>query len=131
MQVLQQSQRDEFTQRLSAHVRTCYDGLPQSEVELRAVIGEAIDAAGRYDIFKADDVRRYLECCLRFGTDFDHSASTGWAADILNTRALDGATKMDRIEEYELFVLKGRTGGHFGETATETTVEQAGNPSGG
>ena len=131
MRVLEQVQRDEFIERVSAHVRACYRELPESEPALRALIEHAIARADQYEIRQADDVRRYVECCLRFGKDFDQTPSTAWAAAILNTRAFDGTTKMDRIDAYELFVLKGRPGVADGDTEIETPAEPAGDQRGG
>lgn len=131
MRVLEKVQRDHFIRLVSAHVRACYQELPEGEPALRSLIEHAIARADRYEIRQADDVRRYVECCLRFGQDFDQSPSTAWAANILNTRAFDGTTKMDQIDAYELFVLKGRPGVALGDTTIETPAEPAGDLGGG
>jgi hypothetical protein len=46
------------------------------------------------------DVARYIEFLVIYGPEFQ---SLGWAAEILATPDLDGAEKMDRIDNYDLF----------------------------
>ena len=40
--------------------------------------------------------------------DFDTNPKLSWAGEILRDKTLDGTQKMDRIDNYALFVLKGQ-----------------------
>ena len=54
------------------------------------------------------DVERYLELTVRRGARFH--VEEEWAADILSNENLSGTQKMDRIDDYELFVLEDSVG---------------------
>lgn len=76
-----------------------------SDEDLHTLILEGIDKAESYDITDEVDIERYLECMMRYGPDFDHSPSTSWAVDILNEDDITGTEKMNKINDYELFIL--------------------------
>jgi hypothetical protein len=42
-----------------------------------------------------------------YGHDFDTNPNTAWAGEILHTKNLYGTTKMDRIDERELEIIRG------------------------
>jgi hypothetical protein len=47
------------------------------------------------------DIRRYLECSVLYGWDFDQNPETKWAGDILNDPSMDAREKMDKIEQFD------------------------------
>ena len=73
------------------------------EPELRSTIRAGMDSAEKYDITSEVDIRRYLECVLVYGPDFDTNPKTAWAGYILNNKKLSGTEKMNRVDEYALF----------------------------
>ena len=79
--------RSRFTEQLEA----------VKEPRLRALIRDGIARAKQYQVDKQRDVRRYLECVVQYGADFDTNRRTRWAGRILRTRGESGRAKMDRI----------------------------------
>jgi hypothetical protein len=76
------------------------------EKELRDLIHQGVKRAKLYGIEKKKDVRRYLECMIELKRDFDANEKTIWAANILRDFSLSGSEKMDRIDNYQTFVLR-------------------------
>jgi hypothetical protein len=74
--------------------------------ELRDLIHQGVERAKLYGIKKKKDVRRYLECMIDLEHDFDTNEKTIWAANILRDLSLSGSEKMDRIDNYQTFVLR-------------------------
>ena len=99
----------EFEDRMVVHLKTTFPNQTKDmpEPDLRGMIQVGVDKAKGYDIAIEEDVQQYLEYMVSYGADFDANPKMSWAGDILRTKNLDGTTKMDRIDEYELFVLKG------------------------
>jgi len=58
-----------------------------------------------YGIEFENDIRRYLECMVVHGADFDEARGTAWAGAILGKTDLNGTEKMDEIANYELFAI--------------------------
>lgn len=96
-----------FEDRMIVHLR---DNFPEStkefsEAELRQMIRAGLDKANTYDVTDEVDVERYLEFMLDYGPDFDVSAKTSWAGEILKKPDLTGTEKILKLDEYELFEL--------------------------
>ncbi len=73
---------------------------------LMQLVEAGIRNSATYGITGEFDVRRYLECMLVYAEDFDRNPNYAWAGQILLADNIDGAAKMDRIGDYELFVLR-------------------------
>jgi hypothetical protein len=89
----------EFENRMVAHLRAAYpleSGI-LSEADLRNSIRNGLAKAQRYGIDSETDVRRYLECMMLWGRDFDTDGQRPWAARILGAASLAGREKMDAI----------------------------------
>jgi len=95
----------QFEDRMLRHLRAACPEETQdiSEPELRSTIRAGMDSAAKYDITSEVDIRRYLECVVVYGQDFDTNPKTAWAGHILNNKTLSGTEKMNRVDEYALF----------------------------
>jgi hypothetical protein len=74
-----------------------------NEAKLRNAIRKGIASARGYGVVCEFDVCRFLEFTLEYGTGFH---STAWASRILNDATLSGSAKMDRLDDYTVFVLR-------------------------
>jgi len=92
---------ERFEQRMLAELRERFpkQAAERSDEDLVELIREGIERASRYDVVTEDDVARYLACAMRLGAGFDVAAETAWAGEILRAEDLDGAGKMELIEE--------------------------------
>ena len=108
IEVLSEYMHARFITRMLAHLKATFAVYTQgtSEPDLRRLILSTIDTAARYDITNEDDVQRYLERAVCYGADFDTNPKTSWAGQILQEKDLTGTEKMDRIDHYELFLLR-------------------------
>jgi hypothetical protein len=77
-----------------------------TETELRAVIHTGIEKASKYGITIEEDVLRYLEYMLTFGTDFDTNPVTSWARNILRMQNVDSSAKILLLNGYIQTSLK-------------------------
>lgn len=71
----------------------------KNDQEIVDLIRSGILQAEKYEVITVTDVRRYLECMVMLRPDFDKSAQTAWAGEILNQPETSGTRKMDLIEE--------------------------------
>ncbi len=102
---------DQFADRMRKYLVTA---LPEQtravpEEMLRARIRSGIEKAESHGLTTEWDICRFLQYVIRFGADFDSDPATGWAAEILETPAATGSAKMDRIDNYFYYVLRGST----------------------
>ena len=109
LQTLSELMLKQFEDRMVTHLRAMYPDATQAkpEAELRRLIQEGIVRARGYQVKTENNVRRYLECMVSYGTRFDSGPETAWAGKILRDAKLTGTQKMDRIANYEVFALKG------------------------
>ena len=66
---------------------------------VRATMAEA----EKHGVVNEPDIRFYCECKLILGPKFDRASDTAWAGEILSRNDIDGAQKMNEIEEHMLF----------------------------
>lgn len=101
MAVLSQYMRRQFEHRLMMHLRTAFPERLQDipEAELLAMIQGGIDKAAAYGVELEDDVERYVEYMVPYGSDFDTNPQTAWAGEILRTEHLDGSAKIASLDE--------------------------------
>jgi hypothetical protein len=104
MDVLSRFMLGQFENEMIVHLRSRFQSCSQmKDGDLRTLVRGGVERAGQYEIVKEYDVRRYLEFMVEYGDDFDR---TEWAAQILTNQSLSGTQKMDRIDDYTLFVLR-------------------------
>ena len=76
--------------------------------KLREHVREQIARAKSYGLRSKRDICRYIDYTFVFSPDFDRSPKTSWARAILCARKLSGAEKMQRIDDYYTYQLKGK-----------------------
>lgn len=105
--VLSKYMVDQFVDRALAYLQRAFPEQTKDipEQELRSIIRAGIDKAESYGITDEVDVERFLECMVRYGSDFDTDPETSWAGQILHDESLTGTEKMNQIDDYALFVL--------------------------
>ena len=105
MDALSRYSLEQFEAAMLRHLRARFpeQTVGRLDPELRKLIKEGISQAAVYGITLENDVRRYLECVVLYGPDFDRNPETAWAGEILRSDDLDGTEKIDRIDEAELF----------------------------
>jgi hypothetical protein len=110
MKTLSEYTLRQFAQRMAVHLRTNFSRQTADfpELELRVRIHNGITQAAQYNVTLEDDVRRYLEYTVMYGSDFDTNPRSAWAGAILNTPDMSGGEKMDRIDTYDLFGPRGQ-----------------------
>lgn len=105
MDSLSDAMLKQFEDRMVIHLRTaCPEQTHEMpEPELRTTIHTGIKRAEKYDITSEFDIRRYLECVVVYGPDFDTNPKTAWAGPLLNNKQWSGTEKMNQVDEYALF----------------------------
>jgi hypothetical protein len=105
MKAMAKYAREGFIGRMMAHLRRNFAQQieDRSDEELRAFVVGGMDSARQYGVELENDVRRYLECMVTHGADFDTAPKTAWAGEILRREDLGGTQKMEQIIDYELF----------------------------
>lgn len=111
VKVLKQYMVRQFENKMLVHLRKNFPNETKklSEDKLRAFIQTGIKGAKGYNIELEQDVQSYLEMMIIYGTDFDTNSKTAWAGEILRTQDMDGTTKMNLLEDYELNLLRKET----------------------
>jgi len=109
MEALGRAGEETFVTRMADHLRRDFPaelqrhGIAPAQVEDLVRRGMA-DARG-YGVEYEADLQLYLECLLLLGPAFDRDPQLPWARAILTRGDLDGAGKMDQIDEALLFAL--------------------------
>jgi len=105
--VLSKYMVDQFVDGAVVHLRKAFPEQTKNLTEpvLRGMIRTGIEKAESYDVTDEADVERFLECMVRYGSDFDTDPETSWAGQILYDESLTGTEKMNQIDDYALFVL--------------------------
>ena len=108
MEVLSAVMRSGFEQRMLTHLRHRFPAPTngRSDEQILVFIRYGIDRSAAYGITLDQDVARYLEYMMMYGARFDADPRYAWAARILQDADLSGTTKMDRVDEYDQFVLR-------------------------
>ena len=104
MEALRTSMSRRFEQRMLEHIKNIFpDRIKQvSDEKIRTVIQNSINKAESYSIVYEDDIRRFIEYLIIYGTQLDTKPETRWIGEILQRADLTGTAKMDRIDDYEL-----------------------------
>jgi hypothetical protein len=98
-----------FEDRMSLYLRSQFPEKTQKiqEPELRQMIHAGTFQAQKYKVTLEPDVCRFLECMMVHGVNFDTDPKTAWAGKILRNERMTGRGKMDRIDDYEISMLRG------------------------
>ena len=109
MEALQRHMLTQFEAEMVAHLSSTFPTQTKSmNVEaVRDLIREGMARAGRYGLESEHDIRRYLEYMMMYGADFDMAPESPWAT-ILGDEALSASQKLDRLDDFDTFVLKGK-----------------------
>jgi len=106
--VLSASMRIKFEQRVIEHLRAVFPDktkhLPDEKIH--SVVRDSIRKAESYGVEYEDDIRRFIEYMVIYGTQLDVREQTQWVGDILRRSDLDGTAKMDLIDTRELQKLR-------------------------
>lgn len=108
MKALSRYMVEQFVDTSLVHLKTNF---PEQTKEiqdgnLRSMINSGIEKAARYNVTIEEDVLRYLEYMLSYGTDFDTDPATLWAGEILRSQDIDGPEKIVRLDDYMKTKLK-------------------------
>ena len=105
LQVLEQTVRRRFEEDMAQHVRTRFPGaaFTKDDRSLRKFVLESIQIARGFGVDLEYDLRRFIEFRAEYGEDFPRLA---WASEILHDKSLSGCGKMERIDDYSLYVLR-------------------------
>ena len=103
IEIFKQVEIKKFENRMLKHLRAVFpvQTKTSNDDELLKLIQVGIDHSLKYGITMEWDIRRYLECSVLYGWDFDQNPETKWAIDILNDSSLDAREKMDKIEKFD------------------------------
>lgn len=74
-----------------------------SDESSRAFVRESVRLGKAFGIEQAYDLRRFIEFRAEYGENFHRLE---WAAPILNDATLSPCGKMERIDDYSLYVLR-------------------------
>jgi hypothetical protein len=107
MEALRRAGLKRFQTAMLIHLRSCMPSQTSvlSDEELLTTIETGISRAGSYGVILEFDVQRFLECTIKYGSDFDRDPAYAWAGEILHGPK-DGTAKINTISDYELFVLR-------------------------
>ena len=106
LDALEESYFNRFIDRMFHHLKARFP-YHLDEVHpttLHETILTGVLRAEEYGIKDQNDIKRFLEYLIEYGTKFGDSTETNWAQKILHSNAT-GTEKMDRIDQYDLFVL--------------------------
>lgn len=109
MDVLSVYMRNQFEQRMIKHLRVKFPDRTKdlSDERIRLVVQDSMRKAESYDIEYEDDIRRFIEYLVIYGTQLDVREETQWIGDILRRDDLNGTAKMNLIDSRELEFLRG------------------------
>jgi hypothetical protein len=102
MAAFARAMQNRFEQQMLVHLHANFQNHigDLSDEQVLRLIRDGIDESATHGIRAEGDVARYIEFLVIYGPGFQ---SLGWAAEILATPSLDGAGKMDQIDNYDLF----------------------------
>jgi hypothetical protein len=112
MDVLSAYTCDQFEQRMIKHLQTKFPDrtkdLPNDRIRL--FVQDSMKKAESYHIEYEDDIRRFIEYLVIYGTQLDVGEEPQWIGDILQLNDLDGTAKMNLIDSRELEMLRDQNG---------------------
>lgn len=108
MEIFSNTMLKRFEYRLLEHLRERFPeqtkDLPDEKILF--VVQTGMKKAETFGIIYEDDIRRFIEYLVIYGTRLDIREDFQWIGDILHRDDLNGTAKMDRIDTLELQVLR-------------------------
>ena len=103
--------RGQFEWRMVKHLQEKFPDRTAnlSDERIRIVVQNIMKKAENYRIEYENDIRRFIEYLVIYGTRWDDLQETEWMADILRRDDLSGTIKMDLIDSYELQLARRQT----------------------
>jgi hypothetical protein len=107
MEAFADSMLQQFESQMAAHLRSRFPKklAGTNDGQLQARVHQGIDQAESYGVTAKYDIRRYLEYTVEYGPDFD--TFTPWAGPILKAKGVSGNKKMNNLDDYSTFELRG------------------------
>jgi len=107
IEVLRKHLLKKFLHRMEKHLEKRYptQTTAMEREKLCQLIDEGVDGAKGYDITDENDVKRYLEYLVQYGSDFGRSHETTWASQFLTNKKLSGTIKMNEIDDHDMFAI--------------------------
>jgi len=95
--------RGQFESRMVGHIKNTFpDRIKNvSDEKIRTVIQESSKKAESFGIEYEDDIRRFIEYLVIYGTQLDIKEDIRWLGEILRREDLNGTEKMDMIDDLE------------------------------
>jgi len=110
IEAFSESLKEAYVVRMAAHLRDDFPEQLESqglqEDDLEPLVRQGMADAEKYGVVYESDVQLYLECLVLLGPKFDRDRKYPWARQTLRRKDLDGAAKMDEIEQYLVFELE-------------------------
>jgi hypothetical protein len=107
MQAFAPVMRSGFEKRMVAHLRATFPRLTAGRPDdnILRFVRFGLERSAAYNVIIERDVERYLEYMVLYGPQFDTDPRYAWAAEVLSVPEARGTAKMDRIDQYDQFVL--------------------------
>lgn len=108
METLRASMSRRFERRMLEHIKNNFPDrirLVSDEI-ISNVVQDSIRRAESYSIQYEDDIRRFIEYLIIYGTLLDTNQETRWIGEILKRTDITGSAKMDLIDDHELQTLR-------------------------
>jgi hypothetical protein len=108
MDVLRAHMRRQYEQHIVKHLREKFPDRTKDlpDKRIRDTMQNGMKKAEGYGLEYEDDIRRFIEYSVMYGTKSDNQEETRWIGDILQRNDLDGTAKMDMIDNCEIEVLR-------------------------
>jgi len=102
-QIFKNLEIKKFEYRMQKHLRLIFpaETMEIEDDKLLQLIQSGILNSKKYGLKMEWDIRRYLECSVLYGWDFDENTKTSWAMKILNNQKPNAREKMDEIELFD------------------------------
>jgi hypothetical protein len=106
MDAFSTSMLQQFENQMVAHLRTRFKAklASTSDDDLHVRVSKGIASAQSHGVVAKYDIRRYLEYTVEYGPAFD---TTEWAKPILTAKEVDGTKKMNNLDGYSTYELRG------------------------
>jgi hypothetical protein len=99
---------ERYVQAMARHLRSTF---PERTATLDhdtlcTAVRQGMQQAQAHRVLIEDDIRRFLEYLVIYGSPLDQRPNAPWIGEILRHPELDGTDKLDRIAEQELALMR-------------------------
>ncbi len=104
MDLFRAAMRKRFETRMVEHIRQTFPERTRdvSDERIYNAVQESMRKAESFGIELEDDIRRFIEYLVIYGTQLDIKEDIRWLGEILRREDLNGTEKMDMIDDLEL-----------------------------